>query len=205
MHEYYMLYKPRGYISAMADPVHRTLAELVPPQITTKLHPVGRLDKDTEGLLLLTDDGMLDNHLLRPEHHVMKTYLFMAFGTMTDEDAARMSAGVTLYGSGFHTAPADCAVTGHSDIGHCEAYLPADRREHYMKNPSRPVSMGTVRIREGHKHQVRLMVKAAGGHVFYLKRTHIGPLALDAAMRPGDLRPLTADELHMLNYPPAIG
>ena len=93
---------------------------------------------------------------------------------------------------GIHTA----------SIGESAPYLPERFREKYLKNPSRPVTLGRLWITEGRKHQVKLMIKAVGGHVFYLKRLAIGPVRLDEMLRPGEYRPLTAEELAAL-MPPA--
>ena len=169
MAQYYMLNKPRGLLTARRDARCETVMRCFPEALQQTLHPVGRLDKDTEGLLLFTDDGMLDVRLLRPERHVEKEYEYRAFGHL-DEAA----------------------------IGESEAYLPERFREKYLKNPGRPVTVGKLWITEGRKHQVKLMVKAVGAHVFYLKRWAIGPVRLDAALAPGAFRPLTPEELHAL-------
>lgn len=195
MPQYYLLNKPRGCVTARSDALHSTVLDLFPSELRRILHPVGRLDLDTEGLLLLTDDGALDRFLLRPEQHVMKEYLFLAFGTLSESDAEKMSAGVVLPGSGFVTAACSTRILSRSSIGECRSYLPADRAAHFMKNPHRPVTCGEICICEGHKHQVRLMVKAAGGHVFYLRRTAIGQLRLPPGLLPGQYRPLTQYEL----------
>ena len=97
--------KPGGYLTARSDRTRPTVMELLPPELRG-LHPVGRLDMDTEGLLLLTDDGSLDPLLLRPESHVEKLYFFRAFGRLEAEDFARMAQGVTLEGTGVISQPA---------------------------------------------------------------------------------------------------
>ncbi len=193
----YMLNKPAGYLTAVRDRSRPTIMELLPPELG-HLHPIGRLDLDTEGLLLLTDDGRLDPLLLRPEAHVEKLYFFRAFGRLEQEDFARMAAGVELEGTGIRSRPARAWLEGYSTIGDCEALLPPKKHNHLMKNPQRPVTLGWVAISEGRKHQVKLMVKAAGGHVFTLKRTRFGSLALDPALAPGAFRPLSPEELALL-------
>lgn len=198
---YYMFNKPRGYMTAKSDAKYPTVMDFFPPELAAPLHPVGRLDKDAEGLLLFTDDGRLDNYILRPEHKREKEYLSLSFGCLTDRDAEIMSAGVVLSGSGFRTGPAEVSILAHTTIGACEAYLPLGREEHFMKNPNRPVTAVRLRISEGHRHQVKLMVKAVGGHVFYLRRTAIGSLRLDTGLAPGGFRPLTEEELDILGYP----
>ena len=193
-----MLNKPAGLLSARSDRTRPTVMELLPPELR-HLHPVGRLDKDTEGLLLLTDDGALDALLLRPERHVEKRYFFRAFGRLEQDAFDRMAAGVTLEGTGLQSLPARAWLAGYTTIGACEALLPEKKRNHLMKNPGRPVTEGFLVLREGKKHQVKLMVKAVGGHVFSLRRLSIGPLCLDPALAPGEFRPLSEEELAMLH------
>ena len=189
----YMMNKPAGYLTARSDRTRPTVMELL-PEALGDLHPVGRLDMDTEGLLLLTDDGTLDPLLLRPESHVEKVYFFRAFGRLEQADFDQMAAGVLLEGTGVTSRPARAWLEGYSTIGACEALLPPKKHNHLMKNPNRPVTAGWIAIREGRKHQVKLMVKAVGGHVFTLKRVSIGSLVLDPALSPGQYRELTAEE-----------
>lgn len=198
MAQYYMLNKPRGLLTARTDPRRETVMVCFPAELREALHPVGRLDKDTEGLLLFTDDGMLDVRLLRPEHHVEKEYEFRAFGTLTQDDLRQMERGVVLPATGELTRPARAQLLQYSTIGESEAYLPEFRWEKYLKNPQRPVTAAKLWITEGRKHQVKLMVKAVGAHVFYLRRLAMGPLRLDAALAPGQYRALTEEEVRML-------
>ena len=195
---YLMLNKPRGYVTTLADERGRaTAAELV-ADCDTRVFPVGRLDKDTEGLLLFTDDGMLDVRLLRPERHVEKEYEYRAFGHLDEAALRQLETGVVLAEGQPLSRPARAALLAHTTIGESEAYLPERFREKYLKNSGRPVTVGKLWITEGRKHQVKLMVKAVGAHVFYLKRWAIGPVRLDAALAPGAYRPLTPEELHAL-------
>ena len=192
-----MLNKPAGYLTARSDRTRPTVMELLPPELGD-LHPIGRLDMDTEGLLLLTDDGSLDPLLLRPEAHVEKLYFFRAFGRLEQADFDRMAAGVILEGTGVTSRPARAWPEGYTTIGACQALLPPKKHNHLMKNPQRPVTEGWIALREGRKHQVKLMVKAVGGHVFTLKRLSIGPLQLDPALAPGQYRALTEEEAEAL-------
>ena len=192
-----MMNKPAGYLTARSDRTRPTVMELLPEELR-QLHPIGRLDLDTEGLLLLTDDGRLDPLLLRPEAHVEKLYFFRAFGRLEPADFEKMAAGVELEGSGVRSLPARAWPESWSTIGACEALLPPKKHNHLMKNPGRPVTEGWIAIREGRKHQVKLMVKAVGGHVFSLKRLRFGGLALDPALAPGEYRALTEDEITLL-------
>ena len=95
---YYMFNKPMGCVTARSDAVHRTVMDYFPSELAEKLHPVGRLDKDTCGLLILTDDGMLDISIMQPRKHISKTYFFYAIGSMDDEKTALLENGVPLVG-----------------------------------------------------------------------------------------------------------
>ena len=192
-----MMNKPAGYLTARSDRTRPTVMELLPEEYW-HLHPVGRLDLDTEGLLLLTDDGELDRRLLRPEHHVEKVYFFRAFGRLEQAAFEEMAAGVMLEGMEIRSLPARAWLKGYSTIGACEALLPPKKHNHLMKNPQRPVTEGYLAIREGKKHQVKLMVKAVGGHVFTLKRLSIGALHLDPSLSPGEYRSLSKTERDLL-------
>ena len=198
MAQYYMLNKPRGLLTARRDARRETVMVCFPEELREALHPVGRLDRDSEGLLLFTDDGMLDHALLRPEHHVEKEYEYRAFGTLDEDAIGRMETGVPILSGREISRPARAALLCHTTIGESEAYLPERFREKYLKNPTRPVTAGKLWITEGRKHQVRMMVKAVGGHVFYLKRLSIGPLRLDETLLPGQYRPLQPAELQAL-------
>ncbi len=198
-----MMNKPQGYLSAKTDAWRPTVMQFFPPETAELLHPVGRLDKDTEGLLLFTDDGMLDRHLLRPEHHVEKGYAFRAFGKITEAQFREMEQGVVLCGSNAVSKPARSEFLGYETVGQNVALLPEDKRNHFLKNPGRPVTVGRLWLTEGRKHEVKLMVKAVGAHVFFLQRFSIGGLSLDPDLQPGQYRPLTREELiHCLGYDP---
>lgn len=194
---YYMMNKPQGYLSAREDAWRATVMEFFPAELAARLHPVGRLDKDTEGLLLFTDDGMLDRFLLRPEHHVEKGYFFRAFGKLSEEDFRQMEQGVTLCGSNAVSKKARAELLGYETVGENISLLPELKRNHFLKNPGRPVTVGRLWLTEGRKHEVKLMVKAVGGHVFYLKRFSMAELLLDETLAPGQYRPLTRDELQI--------
>ena len=202
MAQYYMLHKPRGLLTAKRDARRETVMSCFPEALRGSLHPVGRLDRDTEGLLLFTDDGMLDVRLLRPEQHVEKEYEYRAFGHLDEPAMWQLEAGVELLAGQPPSLPARAQLLAHTSIGESAPYLPERFREKYLKNPFRPVTAGKLWITEGRKHQVKLMIKAVGGHVFYLKRLAIGPVRLDESLRPGEYRPLTPQELASLLPPP---
>ena len=172
---YVMLHKPAGVLSATEDGKGKTVLELLPEEYRRRgLFPVGRLDKDTEGLLLLTDDGQLAHDLLSPRKHVDKRYYARVEGTLDAGDCAAFAAGMTL-GDGLVCLPAGLEILS-----------------------SGAESEALVTIREGKFHQIKRMLAARGKPVRYLKRLSMGPLRLDDALAPGEWRELTAEEVKML-------
>lgn len=179
-HEYILLNKPAGVISATTDPHHKTVIDLLGSSHRRDLFPVGRLDIDTVGLLLITDDGDLSHRLLSPKHHVDKTYYAKIDGIVTDADAAAFANGL----------PVDDAFTA----------LPADL--HILSvNEADGVSEVELTIREGKFHQVKRMFEATGSRVTYLKRIRMGTLTLDPSLPEGSWRYLTDEELFTLTSP----
>ena len=171
---YYMLNKPSGYVSATDDNTAPTVLSLLKGAPGKDLFPVGRLDKDTEGLLLITNDGALAHRLLSPRHHVDKTYFVRADGAVTEDDCSRLEAGV--------------------DIGEDRLTLPA--RAALLS--SGPVSEVELTIHEGKFHQVKRMFQAVGKPVLYLRRLSMGSLMLDETLSPGQYRPLREEEIAAL-------
>ena len=172
--EYYMLNKPAGVVSATEDRRERTVLDLIGEKRRKDLFPVGRLDKDTEGLLLITNDGELAHRLLSPKKHVDKTYYARVAGRITEEHKKIFAAGV--------------------DIGDEKPALPAELRI----LSSEEISEVELTIHEGRFHQVKRMFHAVGGEVLYLKRTSMGSLRLDECLEPGQYRRLTEDEIRAL-------
>lgn len=170
---YLMLHKPAGLVSATEDPRQPTVLELLPQHLRrVGLFPAGRLDKDTEGLLLLTDDGPLGHDLLSPNKHVDKVYYAQVDGTVDAADAEALAQGMVL-GDGLACLPAGLEPLG--DGSEC-----------------------LVTLREGKYHQVKRMLAARGKPVRYLKRLSMGPIRLDPALEPGEWRPLTREEVAAL-------
>lgn len=166
---YIMLYKPAGVVSATEDARERTVLSLLPEEYgNIGLFPAGRLDKDTEGLLLLTNDGPLAHALLSPRHHVDKVYYVEVEGVLDGEDCRMFREGVTL-ADGYTCLPAELAL------------LPGGRSAH-------------ITIREGKYHQIKRMLASRGKPVTYLKRLRFGPLELDPALEKGCWRALTEEE-----------
>ncbi|WP_438448625.1 pseudouridine synthase [Gorillibacterium sp. sgz5001074] len=174
---YLMMNKPPGVISATEDLRDRTVLDLIGPDYAHyDLFPVGRLDKDTEGLLLLTNDGKLAHELLSPRKHVPKTYYAEVSGAVTEKDGEAFRRGVEL-DDGYVTMPAELQIlsTGDPEAG-------------------RPSKI-ELTIMEGKFHQVKRMFEAVGKKVVYLKRMKMGPLLLDEYLALGAYRELTDDEL----------
>lgn len=173
---YLMLNKPPGVISATEDPRHQTVIDLIhKPYCNRKIFPVGRLDKDTEGLLLLTDDGHLAHQLLSPKKDVFKKYFAQINSHVNEEDVESFSLGITL------------------DDGYC-----CKSAKLVILKASDDFSEVEVYISEGKFHQVKRMFEALGKEVTYLKRLSMGNLLLDENLKMGDYRPLTTDELNAL-------
>ena len=170
---YLMMHKPRGYITTTSDEKGRRCVMDLLPEMETRVYPIGRLDVNSEGLLLFTSDGTFANDMMHPSRHVSKTYRVTVRQDVTDEIAAELSAGV--YIDGRKTAPAEVRVL--------------------TKEESRVVM--EIVIREGRNRQVRKMCEAVGLEVARLKRTAIGPLRL-GMLKPGEVRQLTKEELRAI-------
>lgn len=174
-YEYIMLNKPAGVVSATEDRRDKTVIDLVNCR-RKDLFPVGRLDKDTEGLLLLTNDGELAHRLLSPKHHVPKVYYARVSGRMDGDDILKFKEGLDL-GEDFKTLPAELEILKVHEDETTEIQL---------------------KIYEGKFHQVKRMVHAVGKEVVYLKRLSMGSLVLDEKLLPGEYRPLTESEREAL-------
>lgn len=178
---YFMLNKPQGVISATEDLVHETVVDLLEPQDSLQEpHPVGRLDIDTEGLLVLTNDGKLTHRLLSPKHHVNKVYYAEVDGLVTEEDVETFKTGITLSDDfeEYVTMPAVLKI------------LETDEEA--------GTSKVEVTIQEGKFHQVKRMILSVGKTVTYLKRLSMGELKLDPQLELGAYRPLTEEEISLL-------
>ena len=188
----YMLHKPAGIISASADSREKTVVDLITDNTRKDLFPVGRLDRDTEGLLLITNDGALAHRLLSPKHHVDKTYLAVVSGAVTVEDVMAFQEGIRLE-DGTLCRPAGLEIITPGEIEDPAVNACFDRLR-----PSLTVSAVRVTIHEGKFHQIKRMFLARGKEVLYLKRISMGPLALDPDLPAGSFRRLTDSELKML-------
>ena len=193
-----MFNKPKDCVTARRDELKPTVMDYFPEEWRDKLHPVGRLDIDTEGLLIITDDGKLDNRLMQPKHHVEKRYFFRALGHIDEEKMRALESGIELYHKDHIAAPAKFELVGYSTVWDERENIPQRHRSKWLKNPDGAVTTGFLTITEGKKHQVKLMVKSVGCRVFNLKRVRIGGLELDESLEPGKWRDLTENELALL-------
>ncbi|WP_343003466.1 pseudouridine synthase [Clostridium sp. 2218st1_F5_2218SCRN_220325] len=172
---YLMLNKPDGYISATFDKRDPIVLDLIDKEdLVFEPFPVGRLDKDTEGLLVLTNDGQLAHRVLSPKKHVPKTYYAKIEGVVTEEDIKAFAKGVTL-DDGYETMPAELVILKSDEISEIE-----------------------LTIHEGKFHQVKRMFESVDKKVIYLKRLSMGKLQLDENLALGEYRELTDEEIKMI-------
>ena len=171
--EYYMLNKPAGVVSATEDKKDMTVLDLIQEKQRKDLFPVGRLDKDTEGLLLITNDGLLAHQLLSPKKHVKKTYFVRVENPVSPEDIKILEEGVDI-GEEKRTLPAEISCLSPEKNSLC------------------------LTIKEGKFHQIKRMFQAVDNKVLYLKRLSMGSLTLDETLAPGEYRPLTKEEIKRL-------
>lgn len=172
-HVYLMLHKPAGYVTTLRDPLGRPIVTDLLPDLGRRVFPVGRLDADTTGLLLLTDDGEFSQLLMHPRFHVPKTYRARVEGVPTEAALEKLRRGIVLYDG--PTLPADAVLVAR---GHASAVV-------------------RITIREGRKRQVRRMFRHIGHPVIELHRERIGPLSL-GDLPEGAVRPLTDEEVATL-------
>ncbi|MDD4679215.1 MAG: pseudouridine synthase [Tissierellia bacterium] len=173
---YLMMNKPRGVVSATEDNYDKTIIDLLRDEEKSyKPFPVGRLDKDSEGLLLITNDGKLSHDLLSPKKHVDKTYYVEVDEEVTENDVTAFEKGVILKEDNYKTLPAKLQII--------ESGYP---------------SICLVTIREGKFHQVKRMFNAINNEVIYLKRISMGTLKLDESLKTGQYRHLTEEEIKLL-------
>lgn len=175
-HVYIMLNKPQGVISATTDPAKKTVIDIIPPQLKRRsLFPAGRLDRDTVGLLIITDDGAFAHRIMSPAHHVFKTYEATLSFPIDENDIRKLEEGITL-GDGTECLPAKVKSFTTSDG------FPA----------------AEIKIREGKYHQVKRMFHALGNNVEHLRRIQIGSLKLDTSLAEGECREMTEEELGLV-------
>lgn len=175
---YYLMNKPKGVISATEDTKHATVIDLLDEYAQKRgVFPVGRLDIDTHGLLLLTDNGALAHAMLSPKKHVAKRYIAEVDGVMDDADQEQFRTGMTLE-DGYQCLPAQLEIL--------------------MSDEEAGTSRVAITVDEGKFHQVKRMVQVCGKKVVDLQRVSMGPLQLDSGLQLGEYRALTAAEMHSL-------
>ncbi|BCA38943.1 16S rRNA pseudouridine(516) synthase RsuA [Kluyvera ascorbata] len=172
---YFMLNKPQGYVCSTEDPDHPTVLYFLDEPVAYKLHAAGRLDIDTTGLVLMTDDGQWSHRITSPRHHCEKTYLVMLENPLSADTAEQFAKGVQLHNEKDLTKPAVL-----------EQITPTEVR---------------LTISEGRYHQVKRMFAAVGNRVVGLHRERIGEIALDPTLEPGEYRPLTEEEIASVGAP----
>ena len=173
---YYMLNKPAGVITATEDKNQKTVLDLITDKKRRDLFPVGRLDKDTVGLLLITNDGALSHRLLAPGKHVAKKYLVRVDGIITEEVSSAICSGVDI-GDDKPTAPAELDTIKQ------------------IEDTDAVIYEAVIKITEGRYHQIKRMFEAFGLNVIYLKRLSMGSLTLDPDLKEGEWRYLTDEEI----------
>ncbi len=189
MKHYYMFNKPFGCVTARRDDRFPVVMDYFHSLENEHLSPVGRLDRETEGLLMITDDGIWNQEMTNPAFHVSKTYEFTALGTLDKEKLRKLSEGVLLIGSDRPTTSASVTVTGTSILSKVVPHLHPDMQEKLKYNlPDHPVVFGTITISEGRKRQIRRMLKVVGCCVIQLKRISMGDLILDPKLKPGEYK-----------------
>ncbi|WP_435952857.1 16S rRNA pseudouridine(516) synthase RsuA [Dryocola sp. BD626] len=172
---YFMLNKPQGYVCSTEDPDHPTVLYFLDVPVAHKLHAAGRLDIDTTGLVLMTDDGQWSHRITSPRHHCEKTYLVTLESPVADDTAEQFAHGVQLHNEKDLTKPATLEVITPTEV--------------------------RLTISEGRYHQVKRMFAAVGNRVIGLHRERIGEIALDDDLEPGEYRPLTEQEIASVGMP----
>lgn len=197
---YYMFHKPSGCITARKDENDKTVFDYFGEVNTDGLFPVGRLDKDTEGLLFITNDGEFNHQLMYPDKHVDKTYYFWAFGALIEEQISQLENGISINDEEPLTKPAKLEIVRAGLFNELKDEIEGSKYEKVKKNRDiQPVLSGYITISEGRKHQVKRMLRAFGCFVIYLKRISIGDVKLDETLQKGQYRELTGAEIESLS------
>ena len=186
MYHYYMFNKPYGCVCARKDDKHPTVMDYFKELNNPNLSPVGRLDRETEGLLLVTDDGKFNQLMTNPANNIKKTYEYIVMGDISDSDKENLEKGLYLTGSEKITAPAELNITHKTTLANVFNDLHHEIQENIKNNPKdTPVTLGTISVTEGRKHQVRRMMRAIGCYVIFLKRVAIGAYILNNTLHQG--------------------
>ncbi|MBE5951672.1 MAG: pseudouridine synthase [Lachnospiraceae bacterium] len=191
-----MFNKPVGCVTARRDDRYPTVMDYFKELHNDNLSPVGRLDLETEGLLIVTDDGKWNQEMTNPTFLKEKTYEFWILGNITTEKKQELEEGVKVIGSEIKTAPAKLEIREEGLIlSNVLPMLPEQLQRKYAHNrPDHPVTKGIITITEGRKRQIRRMMKAVGCLVIYLKRISMGEFILDETLKPGEWKEIKADK-----------
>ena len=192
---YYMLNKPGGVVTATVDKASKTVMDCFPDEIRGGLFPIGRLDRDTEGLLIITDDGDFAFRMLRPEFGVAKRYFLRAFGEISEEKIKKLENGGALFGNGEAARPAFLSDIVLSTVEQDLDFIPEEKRAHCIKNPGGTTFSAIITVTEGKRHEVKLLIKSIGCKIFYLQRISMGKFMLDPMLKPGEFREFTPEEV----------
>lgn len=186
MAQYYMFYKPYGCVTARRDDRYSTVMDWFAEVDCPDLSPVGRLDRQTEGLLFVTNDGMWNRAMTRPEFAREKVYTFTVLGDLTAEKAARLEQGVLLQGDDRPTNPAKVQITGRTVLSdYLDNLHPEVRAATCHNRADHPITFGQITITEGRNRQIRRMMKVVGCVVLELKRISVDGIVLDPDLQPG--------------------
>ncbi len=187
MYSYYMFHKPYGCVCARKDDLYPTVMDYFKELNNPNLSNVGRLGRETEGLLLITDDGKWNQLMTHPSKEKEKRYEFIALGVLNEEKIQALESCVMLKGAVNLTSPARVTVTGTSILSKVLPTLHPEIQKNTCHNrPEHPIVMGNITITEGKKHQVRRMLKTVGCCIIYLKRISMGDIVLDENLAPGE-------------------
>ena len=184
-YSYFMLNKPRGVVSATEDGLNKTVLDILKNEKARGLFPVGRLDKDTEGLLVITNNGGLSHRLLTPNKHVSKTYFVIATEALSEEAFGKIRSGIDI------GEDKPCKEAKIEPVSACDEITASDGE--VITGPSYRLT-----ITEGKYHQVKRMFHVCGSEVIYLKRESMGDLKLDKSLKCGEYRKLKEDEIRLL-------
>lgn len=196
---YYMFYKPSGCVTARKDIKEKTVLDYFDNETANGLFPVGRLDKDTEGLILLTNDGEFDHKIMHPDKHVDKTYFFWAFGTLDEASKKHLNTGVIIGKDEALAKASHILVDKEGTFREHRSKMDLENMKTIkIKDDNQQVVSGYITISEGRKHQVKRMLKAVGCYVIYLKRISIGELKLDESLNKGQYRQMDENEIRLL-------
>ena len=197
--EYYMFHKPVGCITARCDNTHLTIMEYLTDLENEDIHALGRLDKDTSGLLLLSNDGAFTNYLMSPQNHIAKTYEFCVLGNFDVKQISEIEKGIYFTNDDKITSPCQISITNKATVSDIFPLICNTKYQNlYLKHPLHPVTYGTITITEGRKHHVKKLLKHAYCYVVSLKRISIGHLSLEENLKPGEYRRLEEKDFRLL-------